>query len=305
MSHEAITIVIPAYNEENVIGEVLEQIHKTLNDASLEHEVIVVDDGSTDNTGKEAEEHGAKVCQHPENLGYGRSLKDGISAASNDIIVITDADGTYPIDRIPDLVEHLEQYHMVIGARRGKTYRGSIKKRIGRWCFRALSQFATGRKIPDINSGLRVFRKSEITPFFPQISSGFSFTTTCTLAYMLNDYYVLYKSIKYEKRHGASKVRYGRDTLRALQIIIEAILFYNPIKIFILLAMPFYFGAVPLLGWAIYDKNWTAGGLSMMSIVAGSLMMAIGFLSTILVRKSYSPMKSVLKSTPQSNKLGT
>ena len=112
---------------------------------------------------------------------------------------------------------------------------GKLLKRIARFFFRKLSEFTTGRKIPDINSGFRVFRKDLAMKFFHTLSSGFSFTTTITLAFMLNSYTVKYFPIPYNKRRGSSKVKYFRDTLRSAQIIIEAIVFYNPLKIFLLL----------------------------------------------------------------------
>jgi glycosyltransferase involved in cell wall biosynthesis len=271
-----VTVVIPALNEEAVIGRVIEQIAATLSGAWIPHEILVVDDGSTDRTAAIAAAHGARVLSHPYNLGYGRSLKDGICAASHETILITDADGTYPIERFPDLIAEADTYHMVVGARRGREYKGTPTKRFARLIFKLLSEFTTGRSIPDINSGLRVFRRGDILPFFPQISSGFSFTTTVTLAYMLNDLLVHYVPVAYHKRAGQSKVRYFRDTLRALQIIVQAILQYNPIKVFLILACPFYaFSGLALLGAAAL---WSPllFGMAFGAFCTGSLIFSQG-----------------------------
>ena len=157
-----VSIVIPAYNEEQGILNVLERIRSL----SLDAEVIVVDDGSTDRTSEVAREHGAEVFRRAGNVGYGRAIKDGMGVATTDTIVITDADGTYPVEDIPKLLEEFHKgFDMVVGARRGMYYRGSLLKMPARFCFKMLAEFTAGRKIPDVNSGLRVFRKSTAESF--------------------------------------------------------------------------------------------------------------------------------------------
>jgi len=231
-----LSIVIPAYNEEMSISETVDKCRQLLSEIGDENsEVIVVDDGSSDKTSEIAKEHGAITIRHPHNIGYGRSLKDGIAIATNDIIVITDADGTYPLDRIPDL---LADYHlgfnMVVGARTGKNYDESFFKKINRKILKRLVEYTAGRKIADINSGLRVFSRKEIMPYFKSLCDTFSFTTSMTLAYMMTGKFVKYIPIDYHKRVGKTKVKLLKDALRTLQFIVEAILYYNPLKIFIL-----------------------------------------------------------------------
>ncbi|MDQ3193514.1 MAG: glycosyltransferase family 2 protein, partial [Bacteroidota bacterium] len=188
----------------------------------------------SDKTSEMSIKSGAISISHPHNIGYGRSLKDGIRAASHDTIVITDADGTYPLEMIPVLKHEYEKgFNMVVGARQGENYEESFKKEVLRLILKKLVEFTAGRKIPDINSGLRVFSKKEVTPYFSKLCDTFSFTTSLTLAYMMNGKFVQYIPIDYKKREGKTKVRLFRDSMRTLQFIIEAILFYNPIKIFI------------------------------------------------------------------------
>jgi len=231
-----LSIIIPAYNEEMSISDTIERCKQLLSEIGDESsEVIVVDDGSSDNTCKIAQESGAVTVRHPHNIGYGRSLKDGITAAKNDIIVITDADGTYPLDRIPDLLkEYRIGFNMVVGARTGKNYDESLFKKLNRKILKRLVEFTAGRKIADINSGLRIFSRSEIMPYFKSLCDTFSFTTSMTLAYMMTGKFVTYIPIDYHKRVGKTKVKLFRDALRTLQFIVEAILYYNPLKIFIL-----------------------------------------------------------------------
>ncbi len=236
-----LSVVIPALNEEQAIGQTLDRISEVLSKIpNLVVELVVVDDGSTDNTGAIARGKGAKVIRHLQNAGYGRSLKDGIAAASYDTIVIIDADGTYPIELIPTLLETYQQgFDMVVGQRRGKHYEESWIKLPLRWLLRAMVEFTSGQRIPDINSGLRVFSRSTVLTYFDQLCNTFSFTTSQTLAYLLTGRYVTYVPIDYHARVGKAKVRLLKDSLRTLQYIVQAILFYNPLKIFLLVAIVF------------------------------------------------------------------
>lgn len=239
-----ISIIIPAFNEEQAIANVLRDIAKL----PVSAEVIVVDDGSTDTTPAIAASCGAHVVRHPATAGYGKSLKDGILVATHDTIVIVDADGSYPIASIPQLLETFARgFDMVVGARQGSAYRGSFLKFPARLVFRFLAEYTTGRHIPDVNSGLRVFRKRDVLPYFPDLCSGFSFTTTITLIYMLTGKIVGYVPIAYAHRQGRSKVRMVHDTLQTLKYLTENIVRYDPLKLFLLLVLAtLLFGVVAL-----------------------------------------------------------
>lgn len=230
------SIILPAYNEQDAIGSVIEEILRIEPRASFE--VIVVDDSSGDKTAERASAYPVRVLTNLQNFGYGYSLKRGIEAARHPDIIILDSDGSYSVSELPRLIQEYEKgFDMVVGARQGRFYHGSLLKRIARLCFRLISEFTTGRRIPDINSGCRIFNRALAMRFFPTLSSGFSFTTTITLAFMLNAFSVAYIPIEYHKRKGSSKVRYARDTLRSIQIITEAIIYYNPLKLFLLSAL--------------------------------------------------------------------
>jgi glycosyltransferase involved in cell wall biosynthesis len=230
-----ISIVLPAYNEGGAIGRTLDAIaHAT---DLPPHEVVVVDDGSSDRTGEIAVAAGARVIRHPDNAGYGRSLKDGITAAAHDTIVILDADGTYPIADIPRLLAEFERgFDLVVGARNGVHYRGTWFKAPLRAVLTFLVEFTVGRRVADVNSGLRVFRRATVLPYFPQLCDTFSFTTSMTLAYLLTGRFVAHVPIGYDQRIGTTKVRLLRDTLRTLQYIVQGIVYYNPVKMFLLLS---------------------------------------------------------------------
>src|SRR3990167_1973507 len=231
-----ISIVIPVYNEENAIVETIQDIRRVCQQAHIDtYEIIAVNDGSIDNTQVRLCTLNVKVISHPHNMGYGRSLKDGIKAASYDTIVITDADCTYPFDRMPDLLTEYSQGHdMVIGARTGQYYQESKSKALLRRILRFIVEFSAERKIPDINSGLRVFSKETLLPMLPRLCNTFSFTTSMTLAFMMTGKFVKFVNIPYHKRDGKTKVKLFKDSLKTIQYILQAINYYNPLKLFVL-----------------------------------------------------------------------
>lgn len=228
-----VSVVIPAYNEEASIVSVVEKARAVLQACAKRFEIIVVDDGSSDRTGELADQAGARVVAHPYNRGYGNSLKSGISAARYEDVVICDADQSYPLDELPLLLRDADRYHMIVGARQGAQFRGSFLKRIGRWLQLWLVRFTVGTAVPDANSGFRLFKRSLAMRYFDFVCSGFSFTTSITIALLCEQYCVKFVKINYLKRAGKSHVRYLRDTARSLQIILQCMLRYNPIKAFL------------------------------------------------------------------------
>lgn len=193
-------MVIPAFNEEDGIEESVGSVLRVMEDSGIDFELIVVDDGSSDRTGQRSEAAGARVLSLPENRGYGAALKAGIGRAKYEIIVITDADGTYPAESIPVLLHDLGEYDMVVGARVGESVAIPLIRRPAKWFLRRLAGYLAGRHIPDLNSGLRVIRKSLVKRFEHLLPSGFSFTTTLTLASLCSGSLVRYSPIDYHKR---------------------------------------------------------------------------------------------------------
>lgn len=278
----AFSIIIPAYNEEQGIVPVIEAIRAGYPQA----EIIVVDDGSTDGTAAVAGKMGVQVLRHPANAGYGASLKDGIRIAAHDIIVITDADGSYPVERIGDLVQKIEQgFDMAVGARQGTKQYDSLLKIPARLLFKFLVEFTTGAHIPDINSGMRAFRKAQVMPYFPDLCQGFSFTTTITLIYKLTGKFVTYLPIEYRKRIGKSKVSIIHDSLRTLQYITEVIVTYNPLKLFLLLCLVLDAGALIAFIWWLFSPHLALVVVASMLFVGSFLLFGVGLLAYLGKRR--------------------
>ena len=229
---KSISVIIPAYNEEQSIVTTVEAVMKTLASCGSECEIIVVDDGSSDATFKLVSGTAARVIRHSFNRGYGASLKTGIRAASNGIIAICDADGTYPIERIPELVSQLDNCDMAVGSRTGETVFIPWNRKPAKWFLRKLAAYITGIDIPDLNSGLRVFRKSLALQYFSLLPSGFSFTTTITVASLCDDLEVIYLPINYHQREGESKINPSHFPNFIMLVLRLAVLF-RPLKVFV------------------------------------------------------------------------
>lgn len=244
-----VTVVIPALNEEQGIVSTLAAVREALATLSCDHEVIVVNDGSDDATAARAAESGARVIDHPAPGGYGRSLKTGIAAAKHETIVICDADGTYPAGEIPALVDAMSRFDMVVGQRTGPNYWRTMLRSPLRTTFLLLTSFVTGTWIPDPNSGLRAFRRAEVLPLLPRLPRAFSFTTTMTLIYTLRGRFVRYHPIAYLPRVGRSKVRVVRDALRVAQTMVEVVLEYNPLKMFLVMVAPLALATLIAVAW--------------------------------------------------------
>ncbi len=269
-AEDGLTVVVPALNEELGIAATLAALNDALRAIDGPTEVIVVDDGSRDRTADLARAAGARVLSHPEPGGYGRALKTGIAAARYETIAITDADGTYPVAELPRMVALLTDYDMVVGARTGPLYRRKALLSPLRTAFLLLSSFVTGTWIPDPNSGLRVFRRSQVVPLLPQLPRAFSFTTTLTLILTLAGCFVAYHRIPYLKRLGRSKVRIVRDALRVGQTLVEVILVHNPLKLFLLVAALASLLSIVFFALATFGPAF---------VVAGAVLLATAILA--------------------------
>jgi glycosyltransferase involved in cell wall biosynthesis len=273
---DAVTVVIPAFNEaDHVAGQVV-AVDEVLKRTGWEYEIIVVDDGSTDGTATAAASAGVRVIRTRRNRGSGAALKRGIAAASYDWILITDADGTYPASEIPNLLLRCAQADMVVGARTGANVNIPLVRRPAKWFLRRLAGYLAGQKLPDLNSGLRLIRKDLIERYAYLLPSGFSFTTTITLAAACNEYVVEYVPIDYHARLGESKIR-ARHAYDFLLLILRTIVFFNPLKVFIPLGGVLVLGGIAKFIYDVFLDNLSESAVLL--LLGAMIMWAVGLLA--------------------------
>lgn len=261
MASPEFTVVIPCYNEETAISETVKEIRAAL-PANHPFELIVVNDGSRDRSaeilGEMEAQDDVRVIHHRTNRGYGAALKTGISHATAEFIVITDADGTYPNERIPDLVALARDADMVVGARTASDVTYPFIRKVPKAFLRAYASWLARERIPDLNSGLRVLRRTVVQRFLGILPDTFSFTTTITLAMHTNGYDVRYEPITYAARVGKSKIRPIRDTLNFIKLIVRTGTYFAPMRVLFPVAVLLFlaFLASALLDTFVY-RNLT------------------------------------------------
>lgn len=229
-----VTVIVPALDEAQSVKQTILGIREVLDKSGITGEILLIDDGSSDSTAALARSAGAEVFSHQTNLGYGASLKTGIRNASYDTIVITDADGTYPIDMIPELAKRMEESgaDMVVGARTGDEVAVPLIRKPFKWIVRRLAQYIVERPIPDLNSGLRIFRKDMALRYFNLYPNGFSFTSTITVASMCDGFRVEYVPINYYHREGKSKI-VPVDFFAFVMLVLRLSVLFKPLRVFI------------------------------------------------------------------------
>ncbi|UCE98990.1 MAG: glycosyltransferase family 2 protein [Planctomycetota bacterium] len=227
---EKICIILPAYNEASSIGEVLTKLMPMA--AEQGWEVTVVDDGSSDDTGKITGEHGAKLITHSHNRGYGASLTTGARATDANIVVFIDSDGQQDQNDIPRLLEHIGQYDMVVGARTKDSYTDPYR-RVGKKLLKWFANYLAKEKIPDINSGFRAFKREVLLRYLHLMPQGFSFSTTSTLAMLKGGHQIKWIPIKTTKRIGTSTVKQLKHGPETMMLMLRLTVLFDPLRVFL------------------------------------------------------------------------
>ena len=283
-----ISIIIPMYNEEDAIGGDLDTIIQTMSGSDVPWEIIVVDDGSTDASAEIVRRReGVRLIQHPYNRGTGAARTTGLQHARGDVIVMTDGDGTYPNQDIPRLLAHIGECDMVIGARKMET--GSLKwlRSPTKLFIRLLASYLTGVKIPDVNSGLRVFKKSVAERFLDILPTTHSWVGTQTVAFLSEGYAVKFVPIDYYKRKGKSSFHPISDTYNYLSLVVRTIMYFNPLKVFLPVALTLIVvGVVKLIRDIIYYRGFYVPGVTLMLILTAIQVGAIGLLADLIVKRA-------------------
>ena len=278
-----VSVVLPAKNEAEGLRRTLPALKKCLPDA----EVIVVDDGSTDDTAAVATSLGARVLSAPYSMGNGAAIKRGARAATGGIIVFMDADGQHDPTLIPELIARLEQgYDMVVGARDG-TGQASVGRGLANRLYNRLASWMTGHDVKDLTSGFRVARAERFREFLHLLPNGFSYPTTCTMAFFRSAYPVAYVPIRVDKRVGtASHIRPLKDGVRFLLIIFKIATLYSPLKLFAPVGVGFF-----LLGLGYYGYTFATQhrftNMSALLLSAAVIVFLIGLVSEQITNLTY------------------
>jgi glycosyltransferase involved in cell wall biosynthesis len=270
---DTVSIVIPAYNEGASIGAVVSEL---LASASW-HEVIVVDDGSSDDTGANATAAGARVIRHPYNKGNGAAVKTGIRCASGRFVLIVDADGQHRPSDAARLVAQLDTYDLVVGARSSVT-QATLARRAGNAVLNRIASYLTRQRIPDLTSGFRAARRECLVEFLHLLPNGFSTPTTTTLAFMKAGYSVRFEPIDAAGRRGSSKIKLGTDGVQFFLILLKVITIFSPLRIFLPLSLIAFAVGGGYALWTILTQSHVTNS-SVLLILFSVVIFLVGLVS--------------------------
>ncbi len=288
-----VSIVLPCYNEQDHVVDEVERITKAMDDSGMSYELLAYDDCSTDETLarlREAEPRHPhmRVIPFAHNSGSGTVRRIGSQQARGDVVVWTDADMTYPNELIPDLVRVLDEdttVDQVVGARRTEEGSHKVLRVPAKWAIRKIAERLSGSRIPDLNSGLRAFRKEVAKPYLRLLPPGFSCVTTITLAFLCNQHQVRYVPIDYFKRAGKSKFHFTKDAYRYILQVLRMVMYFNPLKVLMPLAL-WLLGLAVVKGVVdqfvhniLYFSNNT-----MLMFMSGLLIASLALLADLIVR---------------------
>jgi glycosyltransferase involved in cell wall biosynthesis len=274
MAHPTeVSVVIPAFNEGAVIADVV----SALRQAGSWHEVIVVDDGSKDDTCVQATAAGAIVVRHPYNKGNGAAVKSGIRRATGEYVLIVDGDGQHSADDTHRLIARLGEYDLVIGARSAST-QATHARRFGNTALNSLASYLTGREIPDLTSGFRAARRECLREFLHLLPNGFSTPTTTTLAFIKAGYNVTFEPAEARPRVGSSKIKLARDGVKFFVIILKIVTLFSPLRVFLPISVAsFVLGAGYAL-WTIATQRHVTNS-SVLLIMLAVIVFLVGLVS--------------------------
>jgi len=286
----SISIVVPVYNEKDSVAHTIQDLLSVCSSSTSAFEIIAVDDCSTDGSASVLDgliHTGVTVVHHPHNRGYGASLKTGIRVAKYPWILITDADGTYPISRIPDLLNHTQDFDMVVGARTGDNVHDTYSRRLGRWIVRSFASYIADADIKDINSGLRMFKKEHAVKFWHLFPERFSFTSTISVASHTNGHAVKYVPIDYYKRAGKSSIKPAKDFVGFVSLITRLAIYFKPLKVFVPISIGLLtFAFAVLMGSWLWLPHILDSTFAIFSIASLQILF-FGLIAEMIVKRFY------------------
>ncbi|MBB5074779.1 glycosyltransferase family 2 protein [Nonomuraea endophytica] len=287
-----VTIVLPCYNEQDHVIDEVERITKAMDSSGYTYELVAVDDCSTDATLAKLQEAAPRfpnmrIRAFHRNGGSGTVRRIGTQEARGEIVVWTDADMTYPNERIPDLVQILEKdqtIDQVVGARTSEEGSHKLLRVPAKWVIRKVAEKLAGQKIPDLNSGLRAFRKSVARPYLRLLPPGFSCVTTITLSFLSNQHDVYYLPIGYAKRAGKSKFSFVSDAYRYILQVLRMIMYFNPLKVLMPPALWLVGIGIVKGVWDMVQHPFYFPANTVMIFLSGMLIGSVALLADLIVR---------------------
>jgi glycosyltransferase involved in cell wall biosynthesis len=268
-----VSVVIPAFNE----GAIIAQVVCALAAAGPWHEIIVVDDGSNDETAASATSVGAIVVRHPYNKGNGAAVKSGIRRASGEYVLIIDGDGQHGPEDARRLVAKLGEYDLVIGARSTST-QATHARRFGNTALNRLASYLTGREISDLTSGFRGARRASLREFLHLLPNGFSTPTTTTLAFIKAGYNVAFEPIEARQRVGQSNIRFARDGMKFFIIILKIVTLFSPLRVFLPISLAAFTLGGAYAAWTIATQRHVTNS-SVLLIMLAVIVFLVGLVS--------------------------
>lgn len=272
-SPEQTSVVIPAFNEADGIADVVSGLRRS----AAWHEILVVDDGSTDATSAAAQAAGARVVRHPYNKGNGASVKSGIREATGEYVLIIDADGQHEPADATRLVSRLGDYDLVVGARAHAT-QATVARRLGNHLLNGLASYLTGRPIPDLTSGFRAARRQHLHEFIHLLPNGFSAPTTTTLAFIKAGYNVVFEPVEARLRVGQSKIRLLRDGAKFSLIVLKVVTIFSPLRVFLPVSLASFAVGLGYAMWTIATQSHVTNS-SVLLIMLGVIVFLMGLVS--------------------------
>jgi glycosyltransferase involved in cell wall biosynthesis len=283
-----VSVVLPCYNERDHVELEVKRIRTALTAAGLRHELVCVDDGSTDGTREVLQAiDGIRTILLPRNQGSGTARRIGTQQAKGRVVVWTDADLTYPNERIPELVAQLDEtYDQVVGARKSEAGSYRLLRVPAKWAIRRLAAYLTSTDIPDLNSGLRAFKRSVAEPYLRLLPPGFSCVTTITLAFLSNGHPVKYVPVDYFKRAGRSKFHPFRDAYNYLLQVLRMVMYFNPLRVLMPVALALLATTAAKLAYDLVVHHLRVTGSTVLVGLAAFNIIAIALLADLVVHRS-------------------
>jgi len=293
-----VSIILPVYNEAGHLDDEVARITIAMESSRYSWEIIAVDDGSTDGTRERLRELAAaderiRLFEHRRNLGSGGARRTGTRAARGDVVVWTDVDMTYPNHEIPGLVDSLEGYDQVVGARSSEEGTHRFARVPAKWAIRRLAQYLAQQDIPDLNSGFRAMRRVHAARYLDRLPNGFSCVTTMTMSFLSDGLNVGYIEIPYGAREGKSKFHWYRDTRRYLLQVVRMILSYEPLRVFMPIGLALLLFGLGKLGFDLITKDLRLATNTLLILFAAFQVISIGLLADLVVRTTKPPLRDL------------